>query len=275
MQVDPNAGIAIKGINRLRIVTMAQHLILEESALPRCSSMTAAPNLSVRSSRQSSSRQPREVLRWTGNAALGFAAFAMAALASEAVSAQQAESTYQPVYRVALIDVAYVLENLPAIKAHAAKVEAESKRRQAKLEKRRGPLTQAVKRLKTLKRNSAEYAEQEEHVAKLESELRAPRIFRDGRRSDAEVKLYYDNYLRIAAAVRAVAKRNRINLVLPFDREGIDPKQNDSVARGVRRNVVYHDRKIDITSTVMQYLEKRSTPSHSTTSGDASPADSR
>ena len=174
-----------------------------------------------------------------------------------------------------MIDVAYIFKNLPAIKAHVSKVKGDLKKEELELKQRRDTLKQAVEQLKTLKVGTADYARQEEYVANLESKLRLHRVHKHRELSDAEARIYYDNYQQIAAALRAIATDNNIQLVLSFNSEEMDLEQNDSVARGVMKNVVYHDSTINMTNTVMRYLEQQANTSQAATSGNASSTTSR
>jgi Skp family chaperone for outer membrane proteins len=217
-----------------------------------------------------SASQSIEVLRWFGNAAIAFATLAGSALAPATVLAQQAEPAHQPGHRVALVDVGYIFKNLPAIKAHVSKVQSDREKDEAEIKQKRDTLKQAVEQLKTLKVGTVEYARQEEYVANLDSKLRLNGIREHRGLGDAEAIIYYDNYQRIAAAVRAVAIHNNIKLVLRYDSEDIDSQQNDSVVRGVMNNVVYHDSTIDMTNVVIRYLEKQTDTSQDATIGNAS-----
>ena len=219
-----------------------------------------------------SSSQPSELLRWFGNAAIAFAAFAVSVLTPASLSAQQAEPTHQPVHRVALIDVAYIFKNLPAIKAHVNKIQDDMKKDEAELKQQRDTLKQAAEQLKALKVGTDEYNRQEKHVANLESKMRLRRVHKLRGLNEAQAKLYYDSYQQITAAVRAIATHNNIQLVLRYDSEEMDSGQRDSVFRGVLKNVVYHDSTIDMTNTVMRYLEQKANTPQAATSGKASSA---
>ncbi len=204
-----------------------------------------------------SSSQPIAVLQWFGNAAIAFAMFAVSALAPATVSAQQAESTHQPGHRVALIDVGYIFKNLPEIKAQVSKVESDLRAYEAEIKQKQDTLKQSAAQLKTLKVDTDDYARQEEHVANLGSRLRLDMARKRQELRDAEAKIYYENYQRIAAAVKAIATHNNIQLVLRFNSEDMALEQSESVARAVMKNVVYLDSTIDMTKTVMRYLEQQ------------------
>ena len=44
--------------------------------------------------------------------------------------------------------------------------------------------------------------------------------------------------------------------MLRFNSEGMDLEKSETVARGVMKNIVYHDNTIDMTEMVMRYLEQ-------------------
>ena len=137
-----------------------------------------------------SSAQPSAELRWFGNAAIAFATLAVAALAPATVSAQQAESKHQPDHHVAVIDVAYIFKNLPAIQAQISKVEGDLQKYDAEFQQKRDTLKQSAARLKTLKVGTADYARQEEHVANLESKLRLDMARKHKELGDVETRIY-------------------------------------------------------------------------------------
>ena len=217
-----------------------------------------------------SSKKPSKVPRWLGNVAIAFATLAGSAFAPAPLSAQQAEPMHQPGHRIALIDVAYIFKNLPAIKAHVNKAKAELKKEELELRQRRDTLKQAVDQLKTLQVGSADYARQEEYVANLESQLRLQRVHKHRELNEAEARIYFDGYQQIAAALRAIAIDNDIHLVLNFDSEEMDIERNNSVFRGVMKHVIYHGSTVNVTETVMRYLEHQANSPQAATSNDTS-----
>lgn len=159
-------------------------------------------------------------------------------------------------HKVAVIDVAYIFKNHAAIKDEVAKVEAELKQFDAELAGKREELQQAAAELKTFKPGTPEYAAAEEKVASMESRLRLDMARKRKELSDAEAKIYYDNYQRIAAGVKFLANHYKINLVLRYNSEEMNLEQGESVIRGVMKNIVYHDESLDMTKGVMQYLDQ-------------------
>lgn len=202
---------------------------------------------------------------------LGKIAFATLAVCTLAAGSLSAQSSYQAGNDIAVIDVAYIFKNLPDIKAQVSKVESDLKAREAELKQKRDVLNQSIAQLKTLKVGTADYARHEERVASLDTKLRLDTARIRQELNSAQAKIYYDNYQRIAAAVKAIATHNHIKLVLRFDSEEMDLEKNDSVARGLMKSIVFHDPSIDMTDTVMKYLEQQAAKTQVASGRRASP----
>ncbi|WP_146536248.1 OmpH family outer membrane protein [Rubripirellula reticaptiva] len=178
--------------------------------------------------------------------ALGF----LAAMAPQMASAQDAG------HRVAVVDVAYIFKNHPGIKDQVAAVENELKAFGGEMQKRQDELKAAAEQIKAFKPGSPEYSQQEERVASLESKLRLDMARKKKELADAEARIYFENYTRIADGVKFLANHYKINLVLRYNSENMDLEEGQSVIRGVMKNIVYHDDDLDMTKGVMQYLDK-------------------
>lgn len=204
--------------------------------------------------------------------ALGCGLLLGSTVALGTIRAEQAETSRRSGYDIALIDVAYLFKHAPSIEAQTSKVKADLKRFDEELKQQRETLQRSAAQLKTLKIGTAEYARQEEQLASMEANLRLDVTRKQQQLREAEAKLYYDNYQRIVSAVRAIANHNQIKLVLRFNSQEIDGENSESVGRGVMRNVVYHDSAINMTDSVMHYLEQQSQASRAAGSGTAASA---
>ncbi len=189
-------------------------------------------------------------MRFISKAAIAMAIGTLAALAPQAASAQDAG------HRVAVVDVAFIFKNHPAIKAQVTAVENDLKAYDGELTGKRDQLKAGAEQLKAFKPGSPEYAAQEERVASMESKLRLDMARKKKELSDAEARIYYDNYQKIAEGVKYLANVYKINLVIRYNSEDMDLEEGQSVIRGVMKNVVFHDEGIDMTKGVMEYLTK-------------------
>ncbi|QDS93315.1 periplasmic chaperone [Roseimaritima multifibrata] len=160
-------------------------------------------------------------------------------------------------HRVAVVDVARIFKESPAIKSQVEAVENELKTYDATLAGKRDALKAEVEKLKVNNVGSPEYTAQEEKVAEMESKLRLEMARKRKELSDAEARIYFENYQSIAEAVKYLASYNKINLVLRYNSEEMDMAKGESVIRGVMKNIVYHEPSLDMTDLVMQYLNSR------------------
>lgn len=185
---------------------------------------------------------------------LGFLA---AGLLSPVTAQAQAPEKSSSGHRIAVVDVAHIFKNHESIKAEVAKVENELKTYDNALTGKRDNLKAEAEKLKTFKPGTPRYAEQEELVASMESRLRLEMARKRKELSDAEARIYFDNYQKISEAVEQIAKYHKINLVLRYNSEEMSLEQSESVVRGVMKNVVFHDPALDMTQGVMQYLDTK------------------
>ena len=190
-------------------------------------------------------------MRIIGKTAIALAICSLSILGPAIASAQEAAP-----HRVAVVDVAYIFKNHQGIKAEVTRVENDLKAYDAELKGKRDALKAAHEELKQYKAGSPEYSAQEEKVAGMESKLRLDMARKRKEPADAEAKIYYENYQRIAEGVKFIAQHYKINLVLRYNSEDMNLEQGDTVIRGVMKNIVYHDESLDMTKGVMQYLDR-------------------
>ena len=189
-------------------------------------------------------------MRFIGKLATAAAILTLSVSATANVSAQDSG------HRIAVVDVAYIFKNHPGIKSQVAKVESDLKSYDAELNTKRQQLKTEAEKLKAFNPSSPDYSTQEEMVASLDSKLRLDMARKRKDLADAEARIYFENYQRIAAGVKFLANHYKINLVLRYNSEDMDVEKGDSVIRGVMKNIVYHDDALDMTKGVMQYLDK-------------------
>lgn len=198
-------------------------------------------------------------MRISKSVAFVLSCLAIGAVAPVAAQAQAPAATAATTggHRVAVVDVARIFKESPAIKSQVEAVENELKTYDATLAGKRDALKAEVEKLKVNNVGSPEYTAQEEKVAEMESKLRLEMARKRKELSDAEARIYFENYQSIAEAVKYLASYNKINLVLRYNSEEMDMAKGESVIRGVMKNIVYHEPSLDMTDLVMQYLNSR------------------
>jgi len=189
-------------------------------------------------------------------AIVGLSVLATCQASAQKASAQQSAGQQSAAHRIAVVDVAKIFKEHPGIREQVKSVESELKAYDGQLKKKREVLQQEAAKLKTFNVGTPDYTAQEEKVASMESKLRLEMQRKRQELAEAEARIYYENYQRIAEGVAYLAKHYNISLVLRYNSEAMDVKKGESVIRGVMKNIVYHDKALDMTTGVMQYLDQ-------------------
>ncbi|MCC9602557.1 OmpH family outer membrane protein [Stieleria sp. JC731] len=183
-------------------------------------------------------------------------AIGLAAVLAPGLMATQAQAQNTEPHRVAVVDVASIFKNHPGIRSQVKKIEADLKAFDAELKEKREQLRLSAAKLKDLTPGTPDYAALEEQITDMDAKLRLEMNRKRKELADAEAKIYFDNYQHIAAGVKFLAGHYKINLVLRYNSEEMEPGVGESVIRGVMKNIVYHDDQLDMTPGVMQYLDR-------------------
>lgn len=167
------------------------------------------------------------------------------------------QSTYgqTPGTRVAVIDIAYILKTYEPFKAQRdqSKKDRDDLRRWAATETEK--IRAEMSKLQQYKTGSPEYKQTEERIAEMQLRLRLDGAKREKALIEKDTQAYYATYKQIERVVADFAFRNQIGLVLRFNREDIDPTNNDSIMRGINRLVIFQNR-LDITDIVLENLPR-------------------
>lgn len=154
---------------------------------------------------------------------------------------------------IAVIDVSHVFKNHPRFTAQADKIKADIKAFEDHINAERAKLNEERKKLDVYKPGTPEYKRVEENLARIATDLQVQAGLKRKKVLEAEAKLYYDTYGEIQGAIKQVAQKYNIGLVLRFNSKPIDPNDRSDVLNGINRPVVYQQ-GIDITQPVMDIL---------------------
>ena len=175
--------------------------------------------------------------------------------AHTAVMAQHQETGQRRSHRIAVLDVEFVLKNLPEVRDSVRQERARQEEMMTEITRQRAELDRAVRQLKGLEVGSEEYASQEHQVSTRISQLRLPRVQRGP--DEKTIGLYYEGYQRIKAAVRSIAKQRKIDLVLNHPMQDREPRPEGQLPA---REEFALDRNdiVDLTHDVLTFLDSHS-----------------
>ena len=174
-----------------------------------------------------------------------------------AVNTTDAQNVGVPQSRVAVIDIKYILENHVAFKQamEGLKVQFDQAGEQLKAERMR--INELEMKLRELKPSTQDYNQLDEEVnrAKADWSINANKQKKEIRKRESQIlwKVYYD----VKTETKRYCEQNRIDLVISFNGEPIDPAQPQQVVRGVSKPIVYHQPGIDITPHILASLNNQ------------------
>jgi Skp family chaperone for outer membrane proteins len=171
-------------------------------------------------------------------------------LLSHAVSQEQSPPRHCD---LAVLDVSMVFEKhtefqkeMEGLKDEVAKFEVEMKAAgQEMLEKKQ--------QLGKLPKDSEEFRKIEEEMARANSDMQLEVAKKRRTFLDKEAVFYARGYHQLEEAVRAIAARKEIRLVVRFSAEPINDKDRNSVLQAVNRPIVFQD-QLDITDDVIKAI---------------------
>jgi Skp family chaperone for outer membrane proteins len=156
---------------------------------------------------------------------------------------------------VAVIDLPKVFKQHAGFNGQVEGLEHEAQAIESQINAKNQALAAKSKQLKELRIGSPEHRRLESELVRQASELRLLARQKQKEMRLREAQQYYQAYMEIRAAIARVARRHNIALVLRFDSKPIDPRNIQSVARGMNQPVVLQQ-NLDITQLVIEELPR-------------------
>jgi Skp family chaperone for outer membrane proteins len=163
---------------------------------------------------------------------------------------------------IAVVDIAYVFkkhnrfdQEMKALKGRVEAAETDLKRMGDEIKKKQDQL-KAYDQQKTFAPGSPEYKRLEEQILKDTGDFNLKRSLQGKEFMEQEGKLYFKVSLEIDDAVKIIATRNNIALVLKFNGDDVDANDRNDILRNINKPIVYFDKNMDITPFVLQELNR-------------------
>jgi len=163
---------------------------------------------------------------------------------------------------IAVVDIAYIFkkhnrfdQEMKALKGRVEAAETDLKRMGDEIKKKQDQL-KAYDQQKTFAPGSPEYKRLEEQILKDTGDFNLKRSLQGKEFMEQEGKLYFKVSLEIDDAVKLIATRNNIALVLKFNGDDVDANDRNDILRNINKPIVYFDKNMDITPFVLQELNR-------------------
>jgi len=172
---------------------------------------------------------------------------------------------------VVVIDIAHIFKNHNRFNATMLDIKNDIEQFEAYVRKKQGDQKALADALQQYNASSPEFKQKEEELARQQSDLQVEVALKRKEFLQQEARVYYRVYKEIEQEVGTFSARNRINLVLRYNRDDMKEDDRASVLQGVNRAVVFQQ-GLDITEPILVTLNKGTNPPP-TTAGNVQPPD--
>jgi Skp family chaperone for outer membrane proteins len=159
--------------------------------------------------------------------------------------------------KIALVDVNNIFKQNSAFKEAMESLKTEADGLDKKM--REGQIVMAMSQndLKNLTPGSSEYAEMEEKIARLKTDLTLEAQTKRREMLIRQAKIYGQTYSEIAGEIAKCSAERKIDMVLRFMGDPVDSNNPDSILQEINKPVVYYDHKLDITPDILKTLAEK------------------
>jgi Skp family chaperone for outer membrane proteins len=157
---------------------------------------------------------------------------------------------------LAVVDVAYIFKNHARFKQQMEAMKGKVDAAEAELKRDQEDYKRMAEQLKQYQPGSPDYKKTEDDMLKKQGELNLKVSLQKKDFMEAEGRIYFNVSREIDDAVKQLAAKNNITLVLRFNGDPVDPVDRNDILRGINKPIVYYDPRMDITPYVLQDLNR-------------------
>lgn len=188
------------------------------------------------------------------------------ALTTSAVYAQQAQqpaaAAAQPAARptipVAVIDLAYILNNHPTMKGKIESIKAESETVAKQFEERRKAILQKMEQMRAqLTEGTPDYQKAEQEIAAEDTQFRLDVVRKNKEFDEKRAQIFAEVHAQVTEQVKIYCDYAGTLVVLKVSRDPVDIKKPATIETAMMQEVFYHNPAphIDITEWVLGRLK--------------------
>ncbi len=162
-----------------------------------------------------------------------------------------------PPTSTALIDINFIMKQHAGFKANMNQMKADVDRAEADVKAESEAIKKIAEGLPELKPGSPDYKVAEERLVHRQSDLASRVQLQKREFLQREAQIYSMVYQEISQEVADYCKQYNITLVLKYNGDPLDPNHPEDVLRVINGPVVYHAPQTDITSIIVDSLNRR------------------
>ena len=172
-------------------------------------------------------------------------------------------------HKVGLIDMEFVFKNYKKFETLREDLKVEITQSEDQAKDMQKEIVELQQKLKELKEGGAEYTKLEQLAVKKAAEFENFRRQMSREFLKKESQIYLQVYNEVSRMVEKYATHFNYTLIIRFNREDLDTENPQALLQGMNRQVVYYRANEDITTPVLESLNKRLNPEAAPSKGPA------
>ena len=157
---------------------------------------------------------------------------------------------------MAVVDVAYIFKNHARFKQQMEGMKAKVDAAEEQVKKAQADMKQMVEQIKAFQPGTPEYKRIEADLTKKQADLQVQVNLQKKDFMEQEGKIYYAVSVEVEDAVKRLATKYNIALVLRFNGDQVDASNRDDILRNINKPIVFYDPRMDITPYILQDLNR-------------------
>ena len=174
-------------------------------------------------------------------------------------------------HKVGLIDMAHVFKNYKKFESLREDLKVEISDSEEKAKEMQKGIVDLQQKMKGLVEGAPEYSKYEQQAVKQAAEFENFRRQMSREFLKKESQIYLQVYNEVSKMVEKYATHFNYTLIIRFNREDLDTENPQQLLQGMNRQVVYYRPNEDITTPVLESLNKKFSPGPSTGGNGAAP----
>ncbi|HEY3966773.1 MAG TPA: OmpH family outer membrane protein [Planctomycetaceae bacterium] len=186
----------------------------------------------------------------------------------------------RPALKIAVLDMGQLLRQYKKTVGLREEINASGEASNTKLKEMYGKGQELIQSLKdgSIEPGSPKFRERELEIYRLESYIKTAKSSAEKDLKRQELKASVEVYNEIQDVLKLFCEHNGFTVILRIDNEGTAATDPQALGRALSQNIIYHQHRDDITSSVVAYLNRRyesSAQAESATGLKSSPAASQ
>ena len=172
-------------------------------------------------------------------------------------------------HKVGLIDMAHVFKNYKKFESLREDLKVEIAESEEKAKEMQKGIVELQQKLKSLVEGGPEHSKVEQQAVKQAAEFENFRRQMSREFLKKESQIYLQVYNEVTKMVEKYATHFNYTLIIRFNREDLDTENPQQLLQGMNRQVVFYRPNEDITTPVLESLNKKFNPDAAPTKGAA------